>query len=57
MSIMSINNYEDATQETLTRKEVKEELKTHGFDMYGFVNEYGEASIYSGQDVLDYLGY
>ena len=50
-------NYEDAIESTVTKQEVKNELRLHGVDFQDFAIDYGNFETYKGNDVLKWLGY
>ncbi|MDF1836739.1 MAG: hypothetical protein P1V35_02625 [Planctomycetota bacterium] len=50
-------NYHEATNISVTASQAKVEIEKHDCDFYEFVTEYGIHPIYSGADVLDWLGY
>lgn len=49
--------YDDACDYEVTFKEAKAEIKAHSLEMADFVEEVGSQDTYTGQQVLDWLGY
>tara|TARA_R110002167_G_scaffold87625_2_gene236636 strand:+ start:1435 stop:1599 length:165 start_codon:yes stop_codon:yes gene_type:complete len=54
---MSIDNYEDALEITLTAVQVKREIEKHSLSFNDFINEVGDKESYKGSEVLNWLGY
>ena len=52
-------NYEDACEETFTPAEAQREIEKHDTDggWAAFVADVGDKAEYTGQEVLDWLGY
>ena len=50
-------NYEDALEYKLTQKETKNYIRKHGLSFSDFTSDIGIKSVYTGQQVLDWLGY
>lgn len=49
--------YDEAYEETFTRAEVAAEMKRHSCEMSEFVEDCGDKEEYTGQELLDWLGY
>jgi hypothetical protein len=49
--------YDEATEATVTKLEALAEIEKHGIDPEEFLEEMGNHDIYSGADVLAWLGY
>ncbi len=49
--------YDDAIETEFTTQEAIREIKKHSLDAYDFINEIGQKSVYTGQEILDWLGY
>ena len=50
-------DYDDACEYTPTRSEIEREIKAHGSDPRDFFDDTGNKTEYTGQDVLNWLGY
>lgn len=50
-------NYEQAIEETVTRKQAMREIARHSLSWEDFVREEGDEETYPGKVVLDWLGY
>ncbi len=50
-------NYHEAIDISVTASQAKVEIELHNCDFYDFVAVFGIHPIYSGADVLDWLGY
>ena len=48
---------EEAYEAVITRKQVIETLKEHGYDPKDFFAECGDRDTYTGKVVLDWMGY
>ncbi len=55
--VNGIDNYEDACDANLSRKEAIAEIENHSLSIDEFLDEVGDKSVYSGKEVLDWLGY
>lgn len=51
------STYDEAIEATLTRARALNEVIKHNLDEQDFLNEMGDRKYYSGQEVLDWLGY
>ena len=52
-----MEEWEAREVEDFTPREVETELKRHGVSLADFVAEVGEKPYYSGEEVLNWLGY
>lgn len=50
-------DYETACEAEITRKQAQQEIKAHGLSFDDFVTDCGDKAYYSGQVILDWLGY
>jgi len=50
-------NDHEATTSNVTASQAKVEIERHGSDFYDFVAVFGVLPMYSGADVLGWLGY
>lgn len=51
------DNYEDACAHELTRAEALHEVRSHHCNEAEFLADVGDKATYTGQEVLDWLGY
>lgn len=51
------DNYEDACGATLSRNRALAEVQRHALSENDFLSEVGDKTTYTGQEVLDWLGY
>jgi len=49
--------YEDACLETISRERAHRTILEHNLDWNDFLDEVGDKEFYSGQEILDWLGY
>ena len=54
---MNIDNYEEALEITLTALQAKREVEKHNLSFNDFTNEIGDKESYTGEEVLNWLGY
>ena len=50
-------DYDEACDAVLTAPEAKREIDAHGLSWYDFRQDVGFSPVYSGKEVLDWLGY
>lgn len=50
-------NYEQACEETITRKQAHKEIERHSASWEDFIRDEGDEETYPGKVVLDWLGY
>ena len=51
------DNYEDASEATLSRERAIAEVERHALNVDEFLSEVGDKPAYTGKEVLDWLGY
>jgi hypothetical protein len=51
------DNYADACEAVVSRKEAIREIRKHGVSVNEFLADCGDKDEYTGQVVLDWLGY
>lgn len=49
--------YEQAIEETVSKKAALTEVRNHGCSVSEFIEEMGDKENYQGEDVLNWLGY
>tara|TARA_R110001632_G_scaffold64062_1_gene152589 strand:- start:506 stop:670 length:165 start_codon:yes stop_codon:yes gene_type:complete len=54
---MNIDNYEEALEITLTAVQAKREVEKHNLNFNDFINEVGDKESFTGEQVLNWLGY
>ena len=50
-------SYEDAVEEEVTPMEAKQEIEKHGLEWSDFIQDVGQKPMYTGLEVLTWLGY
>jgi len=51
------NSYEEAVEAEVSADEARREIEKHGLEWQDFLNDVGMKDLYTGQEVLDWLGY
>jgi hypothetical protein len=51
------DSYEEAVEAEVTADQARREIEKHGLEWQDFLNDVGMKDLYTGQEVLDWLGY
>jgi hypothetical protein len=51
------DSYEEAVEAEVSADEARREIEKHGLEWQEFLNDVGMKDLYTGQEVLDWLGY
>lgn len=55
--VIMYQTYEDACEAEISRKRAKREVERHNTKWTEFLEDIGDKKIYTGREILDWLGY